>query len=108
MKSSRSRASAGARIFNLTASFHKPEQGPFEHQLPPREVPDPESLPTVSEEVRAHLGVLPEQVRVVRAVQALEKIGGPEAQAALRTLAEPEPESLTGGEARRALERLRR
>jgi acyl-CoA thioesterase-2 len=53
----------GRTIFNLTASFHKPEQGPFEHQLPPaREVPDPESLPTVSEEVRDHLGALPEQL----------------------------------------------
>ncbi len=25
----------GRTIFNLTASFHKPEEGPFEHQLPP-------------------------------------------------------------------------
>ena len=32
----------GRTIFNLTASFHKPEEGSFEHQLPPaREVPDP-------------------------------------------------------------------
>ncbi|MFF8475804.1 acyl-CoA thioesterase [Streptomyces sp. NPDC015414] len=53
----------GRTIFNLTASFHKPEEGPFEHQLPPaREVPDPESLPTVSEEIRKHLGALPEQL----------------------------------------------
>src|SRR4051812_12390581 len=36
----------GRIIFNLTASFHKPEEGPFEHQLPPaRKVPAPESLP---------------------------------------------------------------
>jgi acyl-CoA thioesterase-2 len=52
----------GRTIFNLTASFHRPEDGPFEHQLPPaREVPDPESLPTVADEVREHLGALPEQ-----------------------------------------------
>jgi acyl-CoA thioesterase-2 len=51
----------GRTIFTLTASFHKPEQGGFEHQLPPaREVPDPESLPTVSQEVREHLGAVPE------------------------------------------------
>ena len=37
----------GRTIFNLTASFHQPEEGGFEHQLPPaRKVPDPESLPT--------------------------------------------------------------
>ncbi|MCF0085169.1 MULTISPECIES: acyl-CoA thioesterase II [unclassified Streptomyces] len=51
----------GRTIFTLTASFHKLEQGGFEHQLPPaREVPDPESLPTVSQEVREHLGSVPE------------------------------------------------
>jgi acyl-CoA thioesterase-2 len=51
----------GRTIFNLTASFHKPEEGSFEHQLPPaREVPDPESLPTVSQEIKEHLGTLPE------------------------------------------------
>ena len=51
----------GRTIFNLTASFHKPEEGSFEHQLPPaREVPDPESLPTVAQEIKEHLGALPE------------------------------------------------
>ncbi|GGY87580.1 acyl-CoA thioesterase II [Streptomyces nitrosporeus] len=51
----------GRTIFNLTASFHRPEEAGFEHQLPPaREVPDPESLPTVADEVREHLGGLPE------------------------------------------------
>ena len=51
----------GRTIFNLTASFHQPEEGSFEHQLPPaREVPDPESLPTVADEIREHLGALPE------------------------------------------------
>lgn len=53
----------GRTIFTLTASFHKPEPGSFEHQLPPtRKVPDPESLPTVADEVREHLGALPEQL----------------------------------------------
>ena len=53
----------GRTIFNLTASFHKPEVGAFEHQLPPfREVPHPESLPTLAEEIRKHLGELPEQL----------------------------------------------
>ncbi|CAM5243285.1 hypothetical protein SMICM304S_07032 [Streptomyces microflavus] len=51
----------GRTIFNLTASFHRPEEAGFEHQLPPaRIVPDPEELPTVADEVREHLGVLPE------------------------------------------------
>ncbi|MBH0243041.1 thioesterase family protein, partial [Streptomyces cavourensis] len=51
----------GRTIFNLTASFHRPEEAGFEHQLPPaRTVPDPEELPTVADEVREHLGALPE------------------------------------------------
>jgi acyl-CoA thioesterase-2 len=51
----------GRTIFNLTASFHRPEPG-FEHQLPMREVPDPESLPRLPDELREHLGTLPEQL----------------------------------------------
>ncbi len=50
----------GRTIFNLTASFHLPEPG-FEHQLPMPKVPDPEELPTLADELRAHLGTLPEQ-----------------------------------------------
>src|SRR5271165_2024108 len=34
----------GRAIFNLSASFHEPEEG-LEHQLPMPEVPPPESLP---------------------------------------------------------------
>ncbi|MEU7177371.1 acyl-CoA thioesterase [Streptomyces celluloflavus] len=50
----------GRTIFNLTASFHKPEPG-FTHQLPMRRaVPGPEELPTIAEELRGHLGELPE------------------------------------------------
>ena len=53
----------GRTIFNLTASFHKPQPAPFEHQLPQlREVAHPESLPTLAEEIRKHLGELPEQL----------------------------------------------
>ncbi len=53
-------------------------------------------------------GTLPaEQVRVMRAVQALERMGGPEARAALEMLAEDDPEGLAGREARRVLDRLR-
>ncbi|GAA2402961.1 acyl-CoA thioesterase II [Streptomyces glaucosporus] len=51
----------GRTIFNLTASFHRGEQG-FEHQLPMPGVPDPESLPKLADEVREHLGTLPESL----------------------------------------------
>ncbi|MEE1940720.1 acyl-CoA thioesterase II [Streptomyces sp. TRM 70361] len=49
----------GRTIFNLTASFHRDEPG-FEHQLPMPRVPDPESLPRLADEIREHLGALPE------------------------------------------------
>jgi acyl-CoA thioesterase II len=45
----------GRTIFNLTASFHAAEPG-FEHQVPMPEVPEPESLPTLSEEIASRLG----------------------------------------------------
>jgi acyl-CoA thioesterase II len=51
----------GRIIFNLTASFHAAEPG-FEHQVAKPEVPGPEDLPTLIEEVRAHLGELPAQL----------------------------------------------
>jgi acyl-CoA thioesterase-2 len=38
----------GKAIFNLSASFHRPERGP-EHQLPMPSAPPPESLPTFAE-----------------------------------------------------------
>src|SRR5438132_13670741 len=38
----------GRPIFNLSASFQVEEEG-LEHQLPPPEAPDPESLPTFHE-----------------------------------------------------------
>jgi acyl-CoA thioesterase-2 len=49
----------GRTIFNLTASFHAPEPG-LEQQLPMPEVPGPEKLPTMADEIREHLGALPE------------------------------------------------
>ncbi|MFG2193996.1 acyl-CoA thioesterase [Streptomyces sp. NPDC048639] len=49
----------GRTIFNLTASFHQPEQG-IEQQLPMPDVPGPEELPTLPDEIRQHLGELPE------------------------------------------------
>ncbi|GEB47878.1 MULTISPECIES: acyl-CoA thioesterase II [Streptomyces] len=48
----------GRTIFNLTASFHHPEPG-FEHQLPMPDVPEPETLPRLADEIREHLGSLP-------------------------------------------------
>jgi acyl-CoA thioesterase II len=51
----------GRTIFNLTASFHQPEPG-IEHQVPMPDVPDPESLPKLADEIREHLGELPESL----------------------------------------------
>ncbi|HEV7625503.1 MAG TPA: acyl-CoA thioesterase II [Streptomyces sp.] len=51
----------GRTIFNLTASFHQPEPG-IDHQVPMPAVPDPESLPKLAEEIRDHLGELPESL----------------------------------------------
>lgn len=49
----------GRTIFNLTASFHLPEPG-FEHQMPMPDVPAPDDLPKLADEIRGHLGTLPE------------------------------------------------
>lgn len=51
----------GRTIFNLTASFHQPELG-IDHQVPMPAVPDPESLPKLADEIRDHLGELPESL----------------------------------------------
>jgi acyl-CoA thioesterase-2 len=51
----------GRTIFNLTASFHQPEPG-IEHQVPMPAVPGPEELPKLAEELRDHLGELPESL----------------------------------------------
>ncbi|EGJ73138.1 putative acyl-CoA thioesterase II [Streptomyces sp. Tu6071] len=55
----------GRTIFALTASFHVPEEGAFAHQLPPAgpgPLVDPESLPRLADEVRAHLGGVPDEL----------------------------------------------
>ncbi|MFI9201423.1 acyl-CoA thioesterase [Streptomyces sp. NPDC053048] len=52
----------GRTIFNLTASFHQPEPG-FEHQVPMPDVPEPEKLPRLADEIRDHLGELPEALQ---------------------------------------------
>ncbi|MGP3952912.1 acyl-CoA thioesterase [Streptomyces sp. 7N604] len=49
----------GRTIFNLTASFHQPEAG-IEHQLPMPDVQGPEKLPALADELREHLGALPD------------------------------------------------
>lgn len=49
----------GKTIFNLTASFHQSEPG-FEHQYPMPDVPAPETLPGIVDEVRANVDVMPE------------------------------------------------
>jgi acyl-CoA thioesterase-2 len=61
----------GRTIFNLTASFHQPEPG-FEHQLPMPQVPEPESLPGLGDELRAHLDVLPEALERMTRRQPFE------------------------------------
>src|SRR4051812_4941590 len=61
----------GRTIFNLTASFHQPEPG-FEHQLPMPEVPEPESLPGLGDELRSHLDVLPEALERMTRRQPFE------------------------------------
>jgi acyl-CoA thioesterase-2 len=48
----------GEAIFNLAASFQKPEEG-FSHQEPMPKVPAPESLPTDQERLAAHAKRLP-------------------------------------------------
>ncbi|MFI9306336.1 acyl-CoA thioesterase [Streptomyces triculaminicus] len=49
----------GRTIFNLTASFHQSEPG-FEHQVPMPDVPEPEKLPRLADEIRDRLGELPQ------------------------------------------------
>ncbi len=61
----------GRTIFNLTASFHHPEPG-FEHQLPMPDVPGPENLPGLADELRGHLGTLPEALERMTRRQAFD------------------------------------
>ncbi|MEV6108687.1 acyl-CoA thioesterase II [Streptomyces sp. NPDC051940] len=61
----------GRTIFNLTASFHSPEPG-FEHQVPMPDVPDPESLPRLADEMRERLGELPQAMQRMERRQAFD------------------------------------
>ena len=53
----------GRQIFNMTASFQKPEEG-LEHQAAMPEVPDPEDLPDVRELTHDVLESVPEKMRL--------------------------------------------
>src|SRR6187397_2721411 len=48
----------GRAIFNLSASFHVPEDGP-EHQYPMPDAPDPETLPTMREHLEPYADQFP-------------------------------------------------
>jgi acyl-CoA thioesterase-2 len=58
----------GKAIFNLAASFHRPESG-FDHQLPmPTDVPDPEDLPDFKERMEPWKEVLGDEYERDRAI----------------------------------------
>ena len=61
----------GRTIFNLTASFHRPEPG-IEQQLPMPVVPGPEELPALADELREHLGELPDALARMARRQAFD------------------------------------
>jgi acyl-CoA thioesterase-2 len=52
----------GKAIFNLSASFHRPEEG-LSHQMEMPEAPDPESLVPELEVIRARQDEIPESLR---------------------------------------------
>jgi acyl-CoA thioesterase II len=54
----------GRAIFNLSASFHRREEG-IEHQADPPGVPDPETLVPELERIRAMAHLIPEELRGV-------------------------------------------
>ncbi|MFI1110614.1 MULTISPECIES: acyl-CoA thioesterase [Streptomyces] len=84
----------GRTIFNLTASFHKPEPGSFTHQLPPaRQVPEPESLPSLADEIRSHLGELPEEWELLARRQPFDIRYADRLRWDPREIAEAEPRS---------------
>ncbi len=61
----------GRVIFNLTASFHRPEPG-FEQQIAMPDVPEPEHLPRLADELRDRLGLLPEWLARMERRQAFD------------------------------------
>ncbi len=54
----------GETIFNLSASFHSPQEG-LEHQVDPPEAPSPESLTPELERIRAVADRIPGELRAV-------------------------------------------
>ena len=54
----------GRAIFNLSASFHRPEEG-LEHQTDPPDVPDPETLRPELDLIREAADRIPERLRDV-------------------------------------------
>ncbi len=54
----------GHAIFNLSASFHRPEEG-MEHQVDMPDVPEPEDLPPELDVIREHAAEIPEPLRPV-------------------------------------------
>lgn len=54
----------GNAIFNLSASFHRREEG-MEHQSEMPDVPDPESLPSELDVIRARADEIPEKLRPI-------------------------------------------
>jgi acyl-CoA thioesterase II len=54
----------GEAIFNLSASFHVPQEG-LEHQTEAPEAPDPESLTSELERIRREADRIPEELRSV-------------------------------------------
>jgi acyl-CoA thioesterase-2 len=54
----------GRAIFNLSASFHRAEEG-IEHQAEAPEAPDPETLTPELDRIRARAHLIPEEVRGV-------------------------------------------
>lgn len=54
----------GNAIFNLSASFHRTEEG-LEHQTEMPDVPDPESIPPELDLIRARAADLPEALRPI-------------------------------------------
>ncbi|WP_019544501.1 acyl-CoA thioesterase [Streptomyces sulphureus] len=61
----------GRTIFNLTASFHRPEPS-FEHQMPMPDVPPPEELPRLVDEIKGRIGSLPERLERMARRQAFD------------------------------------
>jgi acyl-CoA thioesterase-2 len=75
----------GQAIFNLAASFHRPEEDGFDHQLPMPPAPPPEDLPTFAERMEPYKEQLGEWYSRPRPID-------------IRHVAEPP--HLTGGTAR--------